>query len=227
MVPRILLAGFTFCQLFLIAATIKYDKEPLAPENKRYGQAVVDAHAIFYLGLASSGDLYYRYQASRLATVTRSGLITMILEQTLALRRSQLQAGDAIILMGTDTEQIMVSMHTVHELWASLASVGLAVWLLEIQVYIACVVPAVMALGCILATTPLSSRCAAAQREWVGHVQERLTVTAAMLGDVKAVKMLRLERVLCRIVSDYRQSEFSISREFCMMMTGVVMLCMW
>lgn len=225
-IPRILLAGFTFCQPFLIAATINYITEPPTPENKRYGQALVGAYAIVYSGLAASTAAYYR-QASRLATVVRSGLIAMISEQTLRLKSAQLQAGNAVTLMGTDTERIVVSVRTVHELWASLASVGVAIWLLEIQVYVACVVPAVMAVGCILATTPVSARCAAAQKKWVGHVQERLAVTAAMLGDMKAVKMLGLERILYKLVSDYRKVELRVSRKFRTLMVGVVMLCMW
>lgn len=88
-----------------------------------------------------------------------------------------------------------------------LISVVVAIWLLEDQVYVACVVPAVIAVGCIIATTPVSARCGEAQKKWVGHIQERLAVTTTMLEDIKAVKMMGLEVVLSDITTRCRKVE--------------------
>lgn len=55
-----------------------------------------------------------------------------------------LQDSAAITLMGTDVERIVVSFKAIHEVWASLLDVGVAVWLLERQLFVACVVPAII-----------------------------------------------------------------------------------
>ncbi|CAG8898199.1 unnamed protein product [Penicillium egyptiacum] len=224
-VPRILLAGFTFCQPFLLSVTIEWMSSPTTAERQRYGHALVGAYALVYTGIAVSTAIYYR-QASRLATAVRSGLVAMIYEQTLALRSTtDSKTGDAVALMGTDMPRIISSMRSLHEIWASLFSVVVAIWLLESQVYVACVLPAVITLGCILATTPVSARCGEAQKKWVGHIQERLAVTTAMLGDMKAVKMMGLEVVLFDIITRYRKVELGASKRFRKLIVGVVMLC--
>ncbi|KAJ5627981.1 ABC transporterintegral membrane type 1 [Penicillium lividum] len=223
-IPRILLAGFTFCQPFLLSATIKWMSTPMTAETQRYGHALVGAYALVYTGIAVSTAIYYR-QASRLATVVRSGLIALIHEQTLALRGTAgSKSGDAVALMSTDTARITGTMRSLHEFWASLISVVVAIWLLEIQVYVACVLPAVIAVVCILATGPVSARSGEAQKKWVGHIQERLAVTTAMLGDMKAVKMLGLEVVLFDILTRYRKVELSASKRFRKLIVGIVML---
>ncbi|KAJ5655123.1 ABC transporterintegral membrane type 1 [Penicillium lividum] len=222
-IPRILLAGFTFCQPFLLSATINWMADPTTAETQRYGNALVGAYALVYTGVAVSTAAYYR-EASRLATAVRSGLIAMIHEQTLALQSTGSKTGDAVALMGTDTTRITSSMRSLHEIWASLLSIIIAIWLLEIQVYVACILPAIIAVVCILATTPVSARCGEAQKKWVGHIQERLAVTTAMLGDIKAVKMLGLEIVLFDIINKYRKVELSASKRFRKLIVGVVML---
>ncbi|KAJ5756916.1 ABC transporter integral membrane type 1 [Penicillium nucicola] len=223
-VPRILLAAFTFCQPFLLSATIEWMDSPTTAKSQRYGHALVGAYALVYTGIAVCTAIYYR-QASRLATTVRSGLVALIDEQTLALRSTtNSKAGDAVALMGTDTARIISSVRSFHEIWASLLSVVIAIWLLEIQVYVACVLPAVIAILCILATTPVSARCAEAQKKWVEHIQERLAVTTTMLGDMKAVKMMGLEVVLFDIITRYRKVELIASKRFRKLIVGVVML---
>lgn len=224
-VPRILLVGFTFCQPFLLSATIKWMSSPTTAKGQQYGHALVGAYALVYTGLAVSTAIYYR-QASRLAAVVRSGFIAMIHEQTLALRSTtNSKNADAVALMGTDTTRIISSMRSLHEIWASLISVVVAIWLLEDQVYVACVVPAVIAVGCIIATTPVSASCGEAQKKWVGHIQERLAVTTTMLEDIKAVKMMGLEVVLSDIITRCRKVELGASKRFRKLIVGIVMLC--
>lgn len=53
----------------------------------------------------------------------------------------------AIALMGTDVERIILGFRSIHELWGSLLDIGIALYLLERQVFVACIVPAVIASG--------------------------------------------------------------------------------
>jgi hypothetical protein len=52
--------------------------------------------------------------------------------------------------MGTDVERIASGFREVHELWGCPIDIGIAVYLLERQVGVACLVPSVIAIGMFL-----------------------------------------------------------------------------
>ena len=79
--------------------------------------------------------------------MTRAGLVSMIYRQTSRLKASSMKDNEAITLPGTDVEVIVSSIKVIHETWASLLEVGVALWLLERQIFAACVVPAVICIG--------------------------------------------------------------------------------
>lgn len=64
------------------------------------------------------------------------------------------------------------------------------------------------------------------QRRWIEKVQERLQVTSSMLGDMKAVKMLGLERVMSDLVQRLRRDEISTSKSYRKRLMAMVLLCM-
>jgi hypothetical protein len=49
--------------------------------------------------------------------------------------------------MGTDVERVCTSIRLLHECWASIIEVGVAIYLLQRQVSLACVAPAIVSLG--------------------------------------------------------------------------------
>lgn len=51
-IPRLALSAFKFCQPFLIASTIEYFEEGSTAEIKEYGEALVGAYLLVYLGMA-------------------------------------------------------------------------------------------------------------------------------------------------------------------------------
>ena len=71
----------------------------------------------------------------------------MVYTQTTRLKASDIKDSAAITLMGTDVERIVQSQKTIHETWASVLEVSIAIWLLERQLLVACVVPAIIAIG--------------------------------------------------------------------------------
>jgi hypothetical protein len=50
--PRLCLTAFTFCQPFLITATVDFMGNPTTAESKKYGQALVGAYVLVFLGIA-------------------------------------------------------------------------------------------------------------------------------------------------------------------------------
>lgn len=77
----------------------------------------------------------------------RSGLISMIYDQTIDMTAADLTDSAAITLMGTDVERIVANLKNLHEAWASIIEVGIAIWLLEREIGVACFIPLVTSLG--------------------------------------------------------------------------------
>lgn len=53
----------------------------------------------------------------------------------------------AVALMGTDIERIASDMRLLHEIWGSLLDIAIACWLLERQLFLACLAPIALVLG--------------------------------------------------------------------------------
>lgn len=214
--PRLALSAFSFCQPFLIETAVTYlGNKQLAgnPTDSYYRGGLIGATVLIYLGIAISRSLYWR-QTYRLVAQIRSGLISSIYRQTIHLRANDVKDSAAMTLMGTDVERIAQSLRNIHELWASLIEVGIAVWLLARQISWASVVPLMCSLAAIIVIFRVSSRFGPAQRAWVERVQERVAVTASLVGGMKAVKMLGLTGVVERLVAQLRKDELQTSEKF-------------
>ncbi len=67
---------------------------------------------------------------------------------------------------------------------------------------------------CVFGVGLISSGLKTSQKQWVEKVEKRIAVTAGMLGDMKAVKMLGLSGVLETIISQLRVVELKTSERF-------------
>ncbi|KAL4985081.1 hypothetical protein BDW68DRAFT_189949 [Aspergillus falconensis] len=214
-------AGFTFCQPFLISATVSWVGMPDAPADS--GKALIGAFALVYVGLAVCTALY-GYQNFRFVIRLRGGLISLIHKQTMHARAVDLGETTAITLMGTDVERIVSGFRSIHELWASLTEVGIAVYLLERQVGVACSVPAVIVVVFISATFKVSSLTNKFQRLWIEKVEDRLRLTSYTLENIKAVKMLGLSEKIFTILQGLRHAEIATSAVFRKLLIGTITL---
>lgn len=77
----------------------------------------------------------------------RGSIIPSIHQKTLALDASDINDAAALTLISTDIETIVVGIVFLHETWASLIELGVAIWLLERQLGAACAIPVSTALG--------------------------------------------------------------------------------
>ncbi|KAK1724246.1 ABC transporter [Colletotrichum acutatum] len=212
-ITRLFLSAFTFCQPFLITATVRYMQTPQTPESERYGQALVGAYVLTYLGLAVSRAAFSRHQF-RFTTMLRAGLMSMIFRQTISLKADDLKDSAAVTLMGTDIERIVITFNNLHQIWAAVLEVGIAIFLLQRQIASASVVPVVISIVCAFGVIPVSKTIGRAQTAWIERLQKRVAVTASMLGDMKAIKMLGLSSVLSTTITELRRLELRTSEKF-------------
>ena len=84
----------------------------------------------------------YGYMTFRFLIRLRGGLIALIYQQTVEARAVDLGSINGLTLMGTDVERIVLNFQAIHEVWASLVDIAIAIFLLQRQVFLACLVPA-------------------------------------------------------------------------------------
>ncbi|KAH8900775.1 P-loop containing nucleoside triphosphate hydrolase protein [Thozetella sp. PMI_491] len=212
---RVVLAALTFTQPFLIGAAVSYLNDDVALDNvtQAYGQALVGAFLVVYLGLAVVRALYWR-QAYRMIARVRSGLTAAIYRQTLTLRSSDGNGSAAVTLMGTDVERIVDALTQIHELWASALEIAVATYLLAREISYAALVPLVVCIGAVVGAAQVAKRFGTAQRVWNERVEDRISATIHMLSDMKAVKMLGLSTIMSDMITKMRQIELEASEKF-------------
>ncbi|KAL8870645.1 MAG: hypothetical protein Q9198_007584 [Flavoplaca austrocitrina] len=164
------------------------------------------------------------YQSARFVARVKGGLIGLVYQETMKARTADLGETTAIALMGTDIERIGFNFLQIHELWASVIEIGVAIWLLEQQVFLACLAPVVVILISISINVPVSRSAKKAQVAWIERVQARLRITTSVLDNMKGVKMLGLSTIVSNMIRKLREVEIQTSKTYRKLLVWNVLL---
>ncbi|OKL62878.1 hypothetical protein UA08_01294 [Talaromyces atroroseus] len=159
-----------------------------------------------------SRAVYWR-QTYRLVSRIRSGLTINIYRHITALPGRDVKNMEAVTLMGTNVERIVDTFTYIHELWASIIEVSIAIWLLTRQISLASLVPSVVCVASVFAASRVATGFGKAQKTWNERVEKRISATISMLGDMKSVKFLGLAGVISDIIRQYRDIELQTSEK--------------
>ncbi|RAH69778.1 putative ABC multidrug transporter [Aspergillus aculeatinus CBS 121060] len=220
-IPRLLLTGFTFCQPFLVDATVTWVGNRDAALDS--GKGLIAAFAIVYTGMAVFTALS-GYHTFRFTVRLRAGLISLVHHQTVRTRAVDLGEITGVTLMGTDVERITSGFFSIHDLWACLIDIAVAIFLLARQLGVASVVPVVMVVFFFGCTFKLSASSNTAQRVWIEKVEDRIRFTSYALENIKSVKMLGLSPRMSAIIGGLRYAEVAASTVFRKLVIGSVVL---
>ncbi|KAB8199402.1 P-loop containing nucleoside triphosphate hydrolase protein [Aspergillus parasiticus] len=184
--------------------------------HKAIGYGLIGSTALIYLGLAFCTGAY-RHHTYRAITMVRGSMVVVIFRKTLGLDSSNSADNSAsVTLMSTDIDGIASSFDAVHDIWACPIEIALGLWLLERHVGVACIAPALTALGflCFLASLYLARFMGRGRREWNQAVQKRVTHTSAFLHLIKEVRMLGLREAVSNRIQQLRVTELDLSKRF-------------
>ncbi|RAK89341.1 hypothetical protein BO79DRAFT_237457 [Aspergillus costaricaensis CBS 115574] len=145
-IPRLCVSAFTIMQPLLVSEITTYAALPEDQETRNKGYGLIAASGIVYIGLAVSTAFYSR-QTYQFIISIRGGLLAAVYAQTLTRRSGNMGTDTAITLIGTDVERISTSLRDIHEIWASPIDIGLALWLLERQLAVSCIMPVILSLA--------------------------------------------------------------------------------
>ena len=77
----------------------------------------------------------------------RGALTTALYRKTMEIDSKNINGTRTVTLMSTDTERIVRGLLVFHELWANIIQIGLATWLIQVQIGLACIGPIAVTLG--------------------------------------------------------------------------------
>jgi hypothetical protein len=83
----------------------------------------------------------YQHRTYRTIAMLRGGLVSIIYRKTSTLSLKDMDPATSMTLMSADMERIVQGWQTMHEIWGNSVEVGVAIYLLEAQLGVACVVP--------------------------------------------------------------------------------------
>ena len=173
MVPRIALGALSFAQPFLINDAITLSNQPITPETNSTGVGLIGAYILVYVGIAvgfTESQTLFKHRLSppsqittgqywhnnyRAITMARGGLISLLYTKLSDLSVTTANATSSLTLMSADIERITNGWQTMHEVWANLIEIAIAIWLLERQLGASCAIPLAVAIGSF---SPLPAR---------------------------------------------------------------------
>ncbi|RDL35032.1 uncharacterized protein BP5553_06963 [Venustampulla echinocandica] len=135
---RALLILALFAQPELLTRFILFIKTD--DSNNASGYGFVGAFALMY-GAAALLNAHYSHCCDRLALQTRALLIDRIYERLLFNKHSESETIAVTSLISVDVEAGVKGIQGFHEIWATLTTTLVAVWLLYRQIGIACIAP--------------------------------------------------------------------------------------
>ncbi|KAF4633015.1 hypothetical protein G7Y89_g5109 [Cudoniella acicularis] len=229
--PRLCLTAFNFCQPFLLNSTIDFSQHSAGHASVNTGYGLIGAYFLVYIGIAvSTGQ--FQHLTYRVVTMIRGGLISMLYRKAGDLSLNGTDPASSMVLMSADIERITTGWQTIHELWANLLEVAIAIYLLKRQLGAACAVPIAVAIGkstlliyehiinagvflvSMTGSLAVTNLVMSRQAMWLNAIEKRISATTTMLGSMKGVKMCGLTDTMSKTLHGLRIDELRISRKF-------------
>lgn len=94
-------------------------------------------------------NTFYQHKNYRAITLVRGSLVSLIYNKTLHIDITAVDQSSSVTLMSADVERVGTGMRFIHEAWGSVLDISLAVYLLQRQLGVASVAPAILFLSAI------------------------------------------------------------------------------
>ncbi|KAJ5180006.1 hypothetical protein N7492_003216 [Penicillium capsulatum] len=211
--PRLAKIGFTFAQPFFITALISNMQKSNSSSSVNDGYGLIGACVLIYGGIALSNTLY-GYYTHRAMYMIRGSLVSAIYQKTLLLGAGEATDTGAVTLMSTDIECIMTGCENIHELWASIVEIALGCWLLHSRLGVAFLSPIIVIIVCLIGMAWVSGTAGKAQATWMDKIQHRVSITSALITNMKPLKISGMVPGLARIVQNSREGEIKAGNLF-------------
>ncbi|GAB1316363.1 hypothetical protein MFIFM68171_06573 [Madurella fahalii] len=225
-VPRATIVALTLTQPMLLERMLTFvqgGQADIYEQRMDVGYALIGAFAVLYT-LMALFNAWYAHACNKLALEMRSQLIDSCYRQLLKLRLAALDSGNAATLINVDMQHIMEGCKILHDIWASVITVAVAVYLLYRKIQLAFIAP----LLCTLVMTLLAGICSAPlgprQMAWLAATESRVKSTMSMIAGFKEVKMLGISPDYMQSLQKLRLTEVELGRRFRRILSIIITL---
>lgn len=140
------MSALKLSQPLLINRAVSLISQPQDPSSRNFGYGLIGATALIYFGLAIA-NAKCKHKIYRAVTMVRGGLISVISDTTLLLDADSVRESAAVTLTSTDVDRIVAGLENLDFIWASPIEIAVALYLLDRELGLPCLVPLGISLG--------------------------------------------------------------------------------
>ncbi|KAJ7753658.1 P-loop containing nucleoside triphosphate hydrolase protein, partial [Mycena maculata] len=219
-IPRVLVLAGTLSQVILVEQMILYVSDKSIPKER--GTVLVAAYFAVYVSLAIANYVYFE-KVNAFIVLYGSALTGALYAKTLRLTSMaarEMGQGAATTYMSVDVEKVTAGFAMFQELWAAVATIGVACALLWAKAGYVMFAPLLFIVALISATSAVGSFVGPAQREWLAAIDVRIKLLTSVLGQLLPIKLGAYESALARKINALRQIETRALRHFMYLLAG-------
>ncbi|XP_045049070.2 ATP-binding cassette sub-family C member 10 isoform X2 [Desmodus rotundus] len=177
------------------------------------GQEPLSNGLLYALGLAGGAVLgavlqnQYGYEVRKVTLQARGAVLNILYRKALQLGPSRPPAGEALNLLGTDSERLLNFAGSFHEAWGLPLQLAITLYLLHQQVGVAFVGGLILALLLVPVNKVIATRIMASNQEMLQHKDARVKLMTELLSGIRVIKFFGWEQVLGARVEACRAQE--------------------
>ncbi|XP_025846742.2 ATP-binding cassette sub-family C member 10 isoform X3 [Vulpes vulpes] len=177
------------------------------------GQEPLSNGLLYALGLAGGAVLgavlqnQYGYEIRKVTLQARGAVLNILYRKALQLGPRRPPAGEALNLLGTDSERLLNFAGSFHEAWGLPLQLAITLYLLHQQVGVAFVGGLILALLLVPVNKVIATRIMASNQEMLQHKDARVKLMTELLSGVRVIKFFGWEQALGARVEACRAQE--------------------
>jgi hypothetical protein len=161
---------------------------------------------------------------NRAAIKMRGAIVPCVVAKTLQISLEKVNSAEALSHINTDIETIIPGITMLHEIWAGLIEVGIAIFLLYRQIGAACAISIAFSFAMLILTGVLAVPIGNGQAAWIGAAQIRVATTSNVLSKIRWIRMSGMSESVFENVNELRRNELDVSHRFRLLMMWVLAL---
>lgn len=155
-----------------------------------------------------------QYYMNRFSTLLRGTLVSLLFEKNFRLSSSDAKDAAGVSLMTADVDGIIQPLDEIQNVWASFLDIALGLYLMSTIVGKAFFLSSIPCIAMVTITWFFGNKIGPAFSTWNRGIQERVTQVTLMLPQMKAIRMIGLDRVVESYAQGLRDHEVELSLRF-------------
>ncbi|KAH8586615.1 putative multidrug resistance-associated protein [Bisporella sp. PMI_857] len=209
--PRLAWIAVMFAQPFVLQRILSFISHPAQDISIGYG--LIAAIGLIYL-LIGLTKAQYNHALNTCMVEIRNVVVTAIYETALEVDSTALGTGTTSTLINNDVDIIMTGLRSLHEIWASVVTLAVAMWLIYNTISWAFAAPLVTILVLTMLVGLMSPALMRSRRRWLSATERRIEATVRNITYMKGLKLMGMGEEAFEEIQQLRVSEIEIGKTY-------------